>query len=131
MRPIYDALAGKPTALEWSSDIEEAFTNAKEDLAHATLLVHPHTDATTALTLDASEEAVGAVLEQELDSWQPVAFFSRKLRPSEQKYSAFDCELLAADLAIRHFRYFLEGRSLTLYMDCKPLIYAISKASDP
>ena len=67
MRPIYDALAGKPIALEWSSDIEQAFTNAKEALAHATMLVHPHTDTTTAV--DASGEAVGAVLEQELDSW--------------------------------------------------------------
>ena len=131
MRPIYNALAGKPTALEWSSDIEQAFTNAKEALAHATLLVHPHTDATTALTVDASGEAVGAVLEQDLDSWRPVAFFSRELRPPEQKYSTFDRELLAAYLAIRHFRYFLEGRSFTLYTDHKPLVCAISKASDP
>ena len=60
-----------------------------------------------------------------------MAFFSRKLRPPEQKYSIFDRKLLAAYLAIRHFRYFLEGRSFTLYTDHKPLVCAISKASDP
>ena len=113
MRPIYDALAGKPMTLKWSDELDEAFTTAKEALAQAIMLVHPHADKPTALTVDASGTAVGAVLEQNSDGsdWKPVAFFSRKLRPAEQNYSAFDRELLAAYLAIRHFRYFLEGRS--------------------
>ena len=117
MRPIYDALAGKPMTLKWSDELDEAFTTAKEALAQATMLVHPHADKPTALTVDASGTAVGAVLEQNSDGsdWKPVAFFSRKLWPAEQNYSAFDRELLAAYLAIRHFRYFLEGRSFTLF----------------
>ena len=133
MRPIYDALAGKPMTLMWSDELDEAFTTAKEALAQATMLVHPHSDRPTALTVDASGTAVGAVLEQNSDcsDWKPVAFCSRKLRPAEQNYSAFDRELLAAYLAIRHFRYFLEGRSFTLFTDHKPLTFAISKISDP
>ena len=133
MRSIYDALAGKPMTLKWSDELDEAFTTAKEALAQATMLVHPHADKPTALTVDASGTAVGAVLEQNSDGsdWKPVAFFSRKLRPAEQNYSAFDRELLAAYLAIRHFRYFLEGRSVTLFTDHKPLTFAISKISDP
>ena len=105
--------------LKWSDELDEAFTTAKEALAQATMLVHPHADKPTALTVDASGTAVGAVLEQNSDGsdWKPVAFFSRKLRPAEQNYSAFDRELLAAYLAIRHFRYFLEGRSFTLFTD--------------
>ena len=133
MRPIYDALAGKPMTLKWSDELDEAFTTAKEALAQATMLVHPHADKPTALTVDASGTAVGAVLEQNSDGsdWKPVAFFSRKFRPAEQNYSAFDRELLAAYLAIRHFRYFLEGRCFTLFTDHKPLTFAISKISDP
>ena len=133
MRPIYDVLAGKPMTLKWSDELDEAFTTAKEALAQATMLVHPHADKPTALTVDASSTAVGAVLEQNSDGsdWKPVAFFSRKLRPAEQNCSAFDRELLAAYLAIRHFRYFLEGRSFTLFTDHKPLTFAISKISDP
>ena len=106
MRPIYDALAGKPMSLKWSDELDEAFTTAKEALAQATMLVHPHADNPTALTVDASATAVGAVLEQNSDGsdWKPVAFFSRKSRPAEQNYSAFDRELLAAYRAIRHFR---------------------------
>ena len=97
------------------------------------MLVHPHTKKPTALTVDASGTAVGAVLEQKSDDsdWKPVAFFSRKRWPAEQNYSAFDHELLAAYLAIRHFRYFLEGRSFTLSTDHKPLTFAISKISVP
>ena len=119
--------------LKWSDELDEAFMTAKEALAQATMLVHPHADKPTALTVDVSGTAVGAVLEQNSDGsdWKPVAFFSRKLWPAEQNYSAFDRELLAAYLAIRHFRYFLEGRSFTLFTDHKPLTFAISKISDP
>ena len=49
-----------------------------ETLARATMLVHPETDKHIALTVDASGAAIGAVLEQELGSWKPVAFFSLK-----------------------------------------------------
>jgi hypothetical protein len=59
---------------------------------------------------DASECAVGAVLQQDMgDGWRPIAFFSRKLGPAERKCSTFDRELLAVYLTIKHFRYFVEG----------------------
>ena len=51
------------------------------------------------------------------DTWHPLAFFSKKLRPPEKKYSPFDRELLALYLGIQHFRYFLEGRSFFTYTD--------------
>jgi RNase H-like domain found in reverse transcriptase len=34
-------------------------------------------------------------------------------------------------LAVRHFRYSLEGRRFTLYTDHKPLTFALKKAADP
>ena len=131
MRPIYDALAGKPTNLEWTEELQHPFTATKEALGHVTMLAHPQAVAPTALTGDVSGPAVRAVLEQYLGSWKPLVCFIRKLRPPEQKYSAFDRELLAAYRAIRHFRYFLEGCSFTLYTDHNPLTFAIFKASDP
>ena len=60
---------------------------------------------------DASDVAVGAVLQQYIDDrWCPVAFFSTKLKPAETRYSTYDRELLAIYLAIKHFRHFVEGR---------------------
>ena len=59
---------------------------------------------------DASDTAVGAVLQQEVEQhWQPIAYFSRKLQPAEQNYSTFDRELLSIYLAIKHFCHFVEG----------------------
>ena len=63
--------------------------------------------------------------------WVPLAFFSKKLRPPEKKYSAFDRELLALYLGIRHFRYFLEGRQFIAFTDHKPLTFCMSKMSEP
>ena len=88
--------------------------------------------APTALTTGASNTGVGAVLEQHLEGkWKPLAFFSHRFRPPETKYSMFDQELLAVHFAIRHFRFFLEGRSFTIFTDHKPLTLAIKKSMDP
>ena len=53
---------------------------------------------------DALDTAVGAVLKQQInDEWKPIAFFSKRLKPPETRYSTFDCELLVTYLAIKHF----------------------------
>ena len=100
-------------------------------MALSTLLVHPHHQAPTSLTVDASDISLGAVLEQRLDgSWKPIAFFSKKLKPAEKRYSTFDRELLGIYLAIKHFRHLLEGRNFHVYTDHKPLTFAIDRKSD-
>ncbi|KAJ8397556.1 hypothetical protein AAFF_G00438320 [Aldrovandia affinis] len=55
----------------------------------------------------------------------------RQLRASEQKYSTFDRELLALYLAVRHFRFLLEARPFTAFVDHKPLTFVMAKLSEP
>ena len=111
--------------------MKQAFVAGKCALVNATMLVHPCPDCTLALTSDASDRAVGAVLEQfKQGQWQPLAFFSRQLRNAELKYSAFDRELLGVHLAIRHFRFMLEGRQFSVYTDHKPLVHAMAKTAE-
>ena len=132
MRPLYALMSGKEKLLRWSDEAISAFDACKKLLADAVMLSFPVSDAPTALTTDASDTAVGAVLEQFVDGcWRPLAFFSRKLRVPEIKYSTFDRELLAMFLAVRHFREFLEGRFFTLFTDHKPLTFAFTRISDP
>ena len=51
----------------------EAFNDSKEVLAQATLLFHPKLGAPTRLITDASNIAVGAILEQQINNvWQPL-----------------------------------------------------------
>ena len=74
---------------------------------------------------------MGTVLQQRAqDGWQPLAFFSRKLNPAQQKYSAYDRELLAIYEAVRHFRHMLEARHFMIFTDHKPLIYAFHQRRD-
>ena len=47
--------------------LTQAFDNIKKALAKATLLAHPRHDAPISLTTDASDRAVGAVLQQWTD----------------------------------------------------------------
>lgn len=117
---------------EWSKECEDSFENAKTALINVTLLAHPCTgDNKLFLTTDASNSSIGAVLEQCVDNvMQPIAFFSRKLTPTQVKYSTFDRELLAIYSSIKHFRHFLEGYEFTVFTDHKPIITAIKTKSD-
>ena len=84
------------------------------------------------LSVDASDTHLDAVLQQLLDgSWAPLGLISKKLSDVEKKYSAFDCELLAAYFSLHHFRFMLEGREFTIFMDHKPLTHALLRVSPP
>jgi hypothetical protein len=113
--------------LTWSDQIEAAFQECKRAICHAAELAHPQPDAQIFLAVDSSSSQVGAALQQEVPGTMPMplAFFSAKLSPQE-KYSAFERELLACYLAIRHFRWLLEGRNFYLLLDYKPLMIALS-----
>ena len=95
--------------------MQRSFEAIKEALANATLLHHPRTDATLALTVDASNYALGAVLEQRgPKGWDPLAFFSAKLTEAQALWPPFDRELLGAWRAICHFRHMVESRVFIL-----------------
>ncbi|GFT01418.1 retrovirus-related Pol polyprotein from transposon opus [Trichonephila clavipes] len=118
-------------SLNWSSEAITAFQRCKQALADAALLAHPSPFAPLALHVDASDYAIEGALHQVVDSeLQPLAFFSRKLTSSEKSYSAYDRERLAIYSAIRHFRYMLEARDVTVFTDHKPLTYAFRQKSD-
>ena len=134
MKPLYEAMVKTKNQLQWSKEMTNAFSEAKAALARTTMLRHPRPGAEIALSTDASGEAVGAVLQQrarEGGAWEPLAYFSKKLRPPEMKYSAFDRELLAIYLGIRHFRHCLEGRDFPIFTDHRPLTFAMAKSAEP
>ncbi len=131
--PLTNALrGGKRAKLLWTADMATAFQQAKAAVCQATRLCHPDPQASVSLAVDASESYVGAVLQQaEGTHWRPLAFFSKKLEAAQSKYSAFDRELLAAYLAVRHFRFLLEGRQFILWTDHKPLSFALHRVLEP
>ena len=117
--------------LKWNNSAVSSFNTIKESLAQATLLSHPKPDASLSIATDASDLAVGAVLQQFVHgSWQPLAYFSRTLSPTEKRYSTFDRELLGIYLAIKHFRHSVEGCTFHILTDHKPLTFLSSFRSD-
>ncbi|XP_015118909.1 uncharacterized protein LOC107042386 [Diachasma alloeum] len=82
--------------VDWTPEMEAAFDASKRALAEATHLSHPNVHAEWAVFTDASDHAIGAVLQQRhQDGWQPLAFFSKKLALSERHHATYDRELEA------------------------------------
>ncbi len=129
--PLTEATKGKSKDITWTSEQQSSFDKAKSMLASAVMLHHPHPQAETRLAVDASDYAIGAELAQyQGGRWIPIAFFSRKLSGAQQRYSTFDRELQAIFSAVKHFRYYLEGRPFHILTDHKPLTYAFSSTTD-
>lgn len=119
------------TTLTWDDEQTAAFERCKNELANAAILAHPRKNAILSLSTDASDFACGAVLHQLTENGpQPLGFFSKKLTPTEAKYSTYDRELLAIYKAVKHFRYMLEGRPFHVLTDHKPLIFAFHQKAE-
>ncbi|UYV81606.1 hypothetical protein LAZ67_20001679 [Cordylochernes scorpioides] len=127
--PLHAMVEGRKNAsCQWTPTALQAFDQCKLQLANAAFLHHPFPEAPLYFTVDASDFAVGAALHQEVgNNFQPIAFFSRKLDAAQRKYSAYNRELLAVYLAIKHL---LEGRQFPVYTDHKPLTYAFQQNLD-
>ena len=93
MQPLHTLLSSARSnskTLTWNDVALAAFTATKDALANASSLSYPKGDAPTCLMTDASDTAVGAVLQQHIHgTWYPISFFS-KMTPAETRYSTFD-----------------------------------------
>ena len=74
------------------------------------------------LQMDASDRGLGAVLSQLDDEGKdhPVAYYSRKLLPREERYSTVEKECLAIKLGVEAF---ILGRKFVLRTDHRSLIW--------
>ncbi|GBM26158.1 hypothetical protein AVEN_196985-1 [Araneus ventricosus] len=118
---LHDLVKGKAkkdkSVIAWSVEAKIAFQACKDVLVQSTILAYPKYDAQLSLVTDASETAIGAVLQQHVDgSSEPLGFFSRKLTPAERKYRS-----------AKFFRHFLEGRDFVVFTDHKPLTFAFKQ----
>ncbi|UYV73731.1 hypothetical protein LAZ67_11000573, partial [Cordylochernes scorpioides] len=117
--------------INWTEEAKEIFNKCKNDLAKATLLSYPNSELPLSLCTDASNWAIGAVLQQyENETCKPIAFFSKKLNESQKNYSTYDRELLSIYMSIKHFKYMLEGRTFKIFTDHKPLVFAFKQRND-
>ena len=133
--PLQELLTKYNSVLKQFKMTEEATAaveNLKKALASATTLAHYNPTSTTfQLVVDASAKAIGGALHQKSgDSFVPIGFFSKKLSAMQAAYSTFDRELLAAYLTTVHFKSIIEGQSVFLVSDHKPLVSAFKSKTE-
>ena len=116
---------------DWNDREEQSFLQLKVALATAPVLPLPDFDGQFVVTTDASDVAVGAILEQNFGhGLQPVAFASRKLNKAEIRYSAYERELLGIVWALGQWRhYFQNSHSVVVRTDHSTLRHLPSQAS--
>ena len=80
---------------DWSAAQHKAFNRLKLALTIAPVLKLPDFERQFVVTIDASDAAVGAILEQDFSNGlQLVVFASRKLNDAEMRYNIYEWELL-------------------------------------
>ncbi|KAF7651495.1 hypothetical protein LDENG_00110320 [Lucifuga dentata] len=72
---------------------------------------------------DASKDAVGAVLAQEVQGLERVvAYASQALTHTQKRWSTFDRKLWAVVWAVREFRHYVGLKAFTIITDHRPLL---------
>ena len=119
---------------EWTEKATQAVEALKKATLEAPVLAKLDRELPTRVTTDASYVGIGAVLEQQHgNQWRPVAFWSRKLKDAETRYSVTDIEWLAVvDAVTLIWRYMLEDIPFLIRADHKALERKLMKsAQDP
>lgn len=111
-------LTRKEVAFTWTDEARTSFDKLKEALCTAPILAYPKPEGQFVLDTDASNIGIGGVLHQIQDGKEKVvAYASKKLDKSQQRYSVTRRELLAMVTFIHQFRHYLLGRKFSLRTD--------------
>jgi hypothetical protein len=102
----------------WDPIYQQAFDNVNAAIAKDTVLAYPDFLKPFEIYTVASSTQLGAVITQDN---RPIAFFSRKLSKTQQKYSVTEIELLAIVETLKEFKGMLWGQEIKVYTDHKNL----------
>ncbi len=102
----------------WDPIHQQAFDNVKAAIPKETALAYLDFLKSFEIYTDASATQLGAVIAQ--DS-RPIAFFSRKLSKTQQKYNVTEIELLAIVETLKEFKGMLWGQDIKVFTEHKNL----------
>ena len=102
----------------WEQQQKTSFKAIQESLTLAPVLGYYDAQKVLTLQVDASTTGLGAAL---IQGNQPVAYASKALTPTQQKYAQIEKELLAVVFGCAKFAEYIVGREVTVESDHKPL----------
>ena len=115
----------------WTEPQQRAFNQVKQMLSTSPILALFDPQLDTVVSADASSFGLGAVLLQRQPEGQmkPVAYISRSMTPTEQRYAQIEKEALALTWACERFSDYLIGLVFHIQTDHKPLVPLFSSKS--
>ena len=114
MKPLVNLLS-KNVPFTWGQQHQQASDSLTKLLVQLPKLYTPNPNQRFNIFSDASDFALGAVLEQ---NGHPILYASRVLNASERRYSTYDKELLAIYFALKQFRPYIWGaKTVVLHTD--------------
>ena len=108
----------------WEEPQREVFQSIKDALMSSPVLALFDVNLETVVAADASPYGLGAVLLQKQSSvdFKPVAYVSRSMTPTEQRYAQIEKEALAFTWACERLSDYLLGMKFYIHTDHKPLV---------
>ncbi|MGA1256817.1 MAG: pol polyprotein, partial [Candidatus Nanopelagicaceae bacterium] len=113
-------LTSNNTKWEWTEKEANAFKMAKKIMAKEALLAYPDFTKPFVIHTDASHYQLGGVISQD---GKPIAFYSRKLKDAQTRYTTTERELLSIVETLKEYRNILLGHPLIVFTDHKNLVY--------
>lgn len=122
-KPLRDLLA-KDNEWFWGNIQQAGFEKLKGELTSQRVLAQYRPHAKTTVSADASSFGLGAVLTQRQDNMEcrPIAYISRSLSETEQRYAQVEKEALVVTWACERLSEYLVGLQFTIETDYKPLL---------
>ena len=111
-------LLHKDVDFQWHQEHQKAFTELKQTIQTAGTLSYFNPSKPTVLQVDASQQALGAVLTQD---GKPICFASKSLTNTEKNYANIERELLAAVFAAERFHTYIYGKEFVIESVHRPL----------
>ena len=124
MEPI-SRLTRQDTEFTWTEEQDNALREIKRLVSTAPVLSYYDPKIELEIQCHASKKGLGAAL---LQNGKPIAYASRTLTDTEQRYAQIEKEMLAIVFSLEKFNQYTYGRHVKIQSDHKPLESILKKS---
>ena len=108
----------------WEDVHSTAVRTLKNKLREAPTLAYFDITKPVSIQTDASKDGLGVCLMQNA---RPIAYASRSLTATEQRYAQIEKELLGIVFGLERFHQYVYSKPVTVFTDHKPLVNVVEK----